>query len=85
MRISLHAGPVFMQENSTLDKKLSGENIQLVKEMNNVSTIGSVFASEHFASLLALELKKYSLDFAGMVTTQQGESKTIYRVGFRIH
>jgi hypothetical protein len=85
MRISLHAGPVFMQENRTLDKKLSGENIQLVKVMNNLSTTGSVFASEHFASLLALELKKYSLDFAGMVTTQQGESKTIYRVGFRIH
>jgi hypothetical protein len=53
MRVSLHAGPVFMQESNTLDKKLSGENIQLVKVMNNVSTTGSVFASEHFASLLS--------------------------------
>lgn len=86
MRICLHAGPVFIQsESNTLDKKLSGENIQLVKEMNNLFTSGAVFASDHFAALLALELKKYSLDFAGMVKTQYGGSQTIYRVGFRIH
>ncbi len=86
LRISLHAGPVYMNaESLSLDKKLSGENVDLVREMNSLASSGSIFASDHFAALLALELKKYSLDYSGILTTQLGESRTIYKVGFHIH
>jgi len=85
LRISLHAGPVYMESKSnSQNKKLSGENVEFVKAMNTLATSGSIFASDYFAALLALELKKYALDYAGMLQ-QQGESKTIYKVSLRIH
>lgn len=85
-RISLHAGPVYINtESVSLDKKLSGENAELVKEMNTLTTSGSIFVSDHFAALLALELKKYTLEYAGILATQRGDSRTIYRVSFKIH
>lgn len=86
LRISLHAGPVYLNSESlSLNKNLSGENVEFVREMNTLATPGSIFASDHFAALLALEQKKYSIDYAGMLADQHGEGKTIYRVSFRIH
>jgi hypothetical protein len=86
IRVSLHAGPVYVNSESiSLNKNLSGENIELVRQMNALATSGSVFASDHFAALLALEQKKYSIDYAGMLADQHGEGKTIYRVSIRIH
>ncbi len=86
IRISLHAGPVYMNSESiSLNKNLSGENVELIREMSKLGTPGSIFASDHFAALLALEQKNYSIDYAGMLTDRHGEGKTIYRVNFRIH
>jgi tetratricopeptide (TPR) repeat protein len=86
IRIGLHAGPVYMDSASiSLDKKLSGENIELVKAMNALTTPGSIFASNYFAALLALEQEKYSIDYAGILTDQHGHGKAIYKVGFKIH
>jgi len=85
LRISLHAGPVYLNSESiSLNKNLSGENVEFVQEMNTLATSGSIFASDHFAALLALEQKKYSIDYAGILTDQHGKDKTIYRVSFRI-
>ena len=85
IRISLHAGPVYMNSSSiSLNKQLSGGNVEFVKEINTLATAGSILASDHFAALLSLEQKKYSVDYAGLVATQE-DSKSLYRVGFRIH
>jgi tetratricopeptide (TPR) repeat protein len=86
LRISLHAGPVYMNSSSiSMNKQLSGENVEFVKEINALATMGSLLASDHFAALLSLEQKRYSLDYAGLITTQQGEGKNVYRVAFRVH
>ncbi len=83
VKISLDAGPVFLDSKSSkLNKNLSGEAIEFVKAMNSLASPGSVFASDLFAALLALELKKYTLDYSGMLTVQGGVNRNVYTINF---
>lgn len=83
VKISLDAGPVFLDSKSTkLDKNLTGEAIEFVKAMNSLTSPGCVFASDLFAALLALELKKYAIDYSGMLTVQDGVNRNVYTINF---
>lgn len=83
VKISLDAGPVFLNsESPKMDKKPSGKPIDVVKAMNLLASPGSVFASDLFAAVLALELKKYTIDYAGMLTLESGGNRNVYTVNF---
>jgi hypothetical protein len=83
VKISLDVGPVFLDPQSNkLNKKLSGKAIDFVNAMNTLGPSGSVFASDFFAALLALELKKYTLDYSGMLPVEGGANRNVYTVNF---
>jgi hypothetical protein len=83
VKISLDAGPIFLDSQSgKLNKKLSGKAIDFVNAMNTLGPSGSVFASDFFAALLALELKKYTLDYSGMLPVEGGANRNVYTVNF---
>lgn len=83
VKISLDAGPVFLDSQSNkLNKKLSGKAIDFVNAMNLLASPGAVFASDFFAALLALELKKYALDYSGMIPVEGGVNRNVYAVNF---
>lgn len=81
VKISLDAGPVLVGvKNDTLYRQLSGESIEFVKAIDSFTTPGSVFASDHFAAVLALDVKKYRQEYAGVISVGEGRTKTIYQV-----
>jgi hypothetical protein len=83
VKISLDAGPVFVDSQSNkLNKKLSGKAIDFVNAMNSMASSGAVFASDFFAALLALELKKYTLGYSGMIPVEDGTNRNVYTVDF---
>jgi hypothetical protein len=85
VKISLDAGPVFLDSQSNkLNKKLSGKAIDFVNAMNLLASPGAVFASDFFAALLALELKKYALDYSGMIPVEGGVNRNVYAVNFNL-
>ena len=84
-KISLHAGPVYIEpvENSN-EIRLTGRTVQQVKEMNTLMAKGSVFASAHFATLLALEGKMFAIDYAGIFILPTDQEKMfIFKIAFR--
>lgn len=78
-RISVSAGPVLAEAKSgSVNKKISGESVALVNQMDSLATPGTVLVSDHFAAVLALEFKKYTVDYSGVVTTEDGMSRNVY-------
>jgi tetratricopeptide (TPR) repeat protein len=61
-KISMHAGPVYIEPN----QKLTGDTVQQVREMNKFTSKGAIFSSAQFATLLALEGKMFTIDYAGV-------------------
>jgi len=85
IKISLHAGPVYLTSDSEAsEKSASGEAVEIVKQMGKLVTPGSICASSQFSALLALEAKQYSLDYSGVLLQDNyGEGITVYRVGIK--
>jgi hypothetical protein len=71
--IYLHSGLSTLSEG-----KLSGEAFEIVVEFSGLNVPGS-HASEHAAALLALQPRKYSLEFAGAVVLR-GKNLGVYKV-----
>lgn len=86
-KISLHAGPVYIESvGNSNNKELSGKAVQQVKEMSQLTTTGSVFASEHFAALLSLDGKMFSIDYGGYVElTEANRKTTVYKINFNLN
>lgn len=81
VKISLDAGPVFVgPKNDGLNRQLSGESIEFVKAIDSLTTPGAVFASDLFAAVLALDVKKYTHEYAGVVSVADGRPRTVYQV-----
>lgn len=80
-RISLSAGPVFMEaKNSPINKDISGESVTFIKRMDSLAVSGTVLASDHFAAVLALESKKYAVDYCGLLTSEDGTNRNVYAI-----
>jgi hypothetical protein len=57
--------------------------VQQVKEMNGVTAKGSIFASAHFATLLALEGKMFVIDYGGIFILPSDQQKMfIFKITF---
>lgn len=81
-RICLHAGPVFMETATGMpDKNLSGESVDFLKAMNKLAVAGSL-ASDPFAAVLALQLKKYSIEYSGMLASGNGSIIKLHTINF---
>lgn len=85
IRIALHAGPVHIHTNPASEEiSVSGEAVEIVKQMGKLTPTGSTCATSHFSSLLALETNKYSLDYSGVLLKDtHGEGITVYQVGIK--
>ncbi len=82
-KISLHAGPVYLEtDENSLNKKLLGVAVQLIKEMDKFTTKGFIFASDHFAALLALKGKMFSIDYGGNIEFPNEQKTLVYKVTF---
>lgn len=81
MKISLSAGPVLLEaKNGPVNRAITGESVALVKRMDSLAVAGTVLASDHFAAVLALETKTYTIEYSGMVTQEDGKSRNVYSV-----
>ena len=80
-KVSLSAGPVFVEAKSNaLNKDITGESVELIRQMDALVTPRTVLASDHFASVLALESKKYTIDYSGVLTSKDQKSRNVYTV-----
>lgn len=82
-KISLHAGPVYIEPTGNPEHRLHGKTVQQVKEMNKVTAKGSIFASAHFATLLALEGKRFVIDYGGVFILPSDQQKMfVFKITF---
>ena len=80
-KISLGAGPVYLGvKNGPVNRNVSGENVEFIKQMDSLVSPGTVLASDHFAAVLALESKKYTIDYSGVLTAAEGRGRNVYTV-----
>lgn len=80
-KIILSAGPVFMEaKSSPINKGISGESVTLIKRMDSLAVPGALLASDHFAAVLALESKKYAIDYCGVLTSEDGTNRNVYTI-----
>jgi tetratricopeptide (TPR) repeat protein len=85
VKISLNAGPVFVEaDNNSIYKNITGESVLFVKNMDALATTSAVLASDHVAAVLALGIKKYALDYSGVLPLENGKSRNVYTVKFSV-
>ena len=83
-RISLHVGPVYIDETKNeMGKKMEGSQVTVLSQIHQSSVGGEIFASSPFSMELALDLKNYSIDYAGKFLPEgETQSQEIYKIGF---
>jgi hypothetical protein len=85
LKISLHAGPAYLEQvaqNENLVKE--GEALTLLRSISQLTPKGRVCASDYFASILALNPKKFKLDYAGILTYPESPRNCgVYSVTFK--
>ncbi|MCK6617857.1 MAG: TRAFs-binding domain-containing protein [Cyclobacteriaceae bacterium] len=75
LKITLHVGPLLRQEGDT-----KGEAINLIYTLSAVSPRGALCASSQFAALLALDAKRYEIQYAGIVWGKEQAEYPVYQV-----
>lgn len=83
-KICLHAGPVYIEPTENPGSpRLSGKTVRQLKEMSSLTASGSVYASAHFATLLALEGKMFTIDYGGVFILPEDKQKMfVFKVTF---
>ena len=82
LRASLFANPLVLEPGSSPEmKKLSSASVARLKMFHELLSPGSVYALARFASVLSLDVKNFTLDYAGVLVAE-GEpvSVDIFRV-----
>ncbi|QOI97990.1 MAG: DUF4071 domain-containing protein [Flammeovirgaceae bacterium] len=75
LKITLHVGPVLRH-----DGDIKGEAINLIHTLSTLSPRGALCASSQFAALLALDAKRYAIEYAGIVTGKEQAEFPVYKV-----
>jgi len=77
IRIALHAGPVFIGTDSiTNNRNAYGAHINRTARMEPVTIPGCIYASEQFASMLAIETgEQYRYEYVGILSLPKGFGK----------
>ncbi len=74
LKITLHAGPLLKK-----DGDMFGDALQTVSDLSTISPRGALCASSQFAALLALDPKRYLVEYAGIVSARQ-QDLSVYKV-----
>lgn len=80
IRVSIHCGSVIMKSSETENKQATGKEVDFLKKIHSLAPDGACWASDYFASIIALENKKYELSYMGMILDEDNATRTIYRV-----
>lgn len=68
LRMSLYANPAFLEPGLAGEpKKLAAESHQRLTGFHSLIQPGALYALARFAAVLALDVNKYSLDYAGVI------------------
>lgn len=78
-RISLHVGPVYITADS-IPQSLSGDIIDMIERLHNISLPGSMYATNIVSAVLALDYKKYSFEYVDTLAPQTGRNLNIFKV-----
>jgi hypothetical protein len=80
--IGLHVGPVYLDViNNHENRILECETVEWARTLAGYAQPGSVCAGHDFAAVLALSLKKFQLDYAGVMRLPgDSDSRAIYNV-----
>ncbi len=77
--VSIHSGSVILELAEEDKKNAHGVEVDFLKTIHSLAPPGSCCASDYFASMIALEPKKYSLTYMGMVLDESNVNRTLYR------
>lgn len=85
LKVGMHAGPVYLEELPNEENiALEGESLALLRSISKFAPKGNVCASDHFAALLALNTKKFKLDYAGILhKDDDSHGSGVYHVTFK--
>jgi hypothetical protein len=80
IKISLHAGPTYVDEDG--QKFIGKENINgsTLQAINQFSPHGGIVASDLFAALLALNRKRFKLEYVGAIQPENNMTFGLYTV-----
>lgn len=80
VKIGMHAGPAHLEELSSGESIVhEGPALTILQKLSQFAPAGSICVSDQFAALLALNTKKFKLDYAGVIRSDsQVESRGIY-------
>jgi hypothetical protein len=68
LRISLYASPAWLEPNPDEDhKKIAARTHERLKDLHSQIQPGTLYALARFASVLALDVNKYTMDYAGLI------------------
>ena len=79
IRISLHAGPVYIIPDQQ-QQKLSGPVIDVIEEVHTLSLPGSIYATAFAAAVLSLDKAKYAFDFIDTLSVADKTKLDIFRM-----
>jgi tetratricopeptide (TPR) repeat protein len=83
-KINLHAGPVAVNPAPAPQPLLDGNTVSQIREMSVYSSAGEIFASDHFATLLALAGGMFEIEYAGIfLLPSNNEKTTLYKIGIK--
>jgi hypothetical protein len=74
LKIVLHAGT------ATIHSTIQGSCVDDLKKMGSQVSAGSIFASELIASLLALNIKEFQLQYAGVIKLEDNDVRPFYTI-----
>jgi tetratricopeptide (TPR) repeat protein len=79
IRMSLHAGPVYVVPDQQ-QQKLSGPVVDVIEQVHKLTTPGSIYATAFAAAVLSLDRTKYSFDFIDTLTVADKTKLNIFRM-----
>jgi len=78
LKITLHVGPLLKS-----DGDMKGEAIGFIYTISTLSPRGALCASSQFAALLALDPKRYAVEYAGLVAGSERAEYPVYKIGLK--
>jgi hypothetical protein len=78
-RMSLHVGPQYVIPDLP-EQQLSGELINTIEKVHNLTPSGTIYATAMVAAVLALQSNKYSFDFIDTLHSQGQKNLDVFKV-----
>jgi len=60
-------------------ENLEGENVEMMYDLCKMAPEGVICASDYIAAILTLDQKRFSIDYAGVLSSRKG-NRSVYAV-----